>query len=315
MNRAENPGRTGAETGLLDEGWMGNASPDAVAALLDAGADVHTRDARGRTALHLAASARNWAIVTLLLAQGADPLAEDDDGKVPRRTIHTFLAGRAHPAARAHPVGEPGVARRGLKGWRKNPNYDPEAARQIILRYLSGEEAAAVLRRSLAQEDDGPSPTVDGRWFAAATPGDVALLVEAGADVQARGERDETPLHLATASGNRAVAALLLDRGANPNDADTDGTTALHLAASNADLEIVQLLLDRGADPNAQEENGWTPLHRGTVHGSDAPVVAVLLERGADAAIPNAFGQVPADIADERDVPPYHRVREDETGA
>lgn len=299
----------------MDEEWMGNAPPEAVAALLDAGADIHARDARGRTALHLAASARNWAIVTLLLARGADPLAEDDDGVPPRRAIQTFLAGRAHPAARAHPVGEPGTSR-GLQEWRRNPDYDPEAARQILLRYLSGEEADAVLRRSRAQRDDGPSPTLDGRWFAAAVPGDVALLVAAGADVQARGEGNETPLHLATASGNRAVAILLLDRGADPNGAGADGTTALHLAASNADIETVRLLLDRGADPNAQEGDGWTPLHHGADHGADSPVVALLLERGADAAVPNAVGQIPADLADTHgvlDVSPYRGLGEGDT--
>ena len=292
---------------------MGKASPEAVSALLDAGGDIHARDTRGRTALHLAAFARNWAVAALLLGHGADPLAEDDDGNTPRCAIRTFLA------AGGHPPPEPVNARPDFPGWRKNPEYDPEAVRKILLRYVSDEEADRLLRNARAPESDHwPSRTADARWFAAAAPGNVALLLEAGADVRARGERGETPLHHATASGNGAVAILLLDRGADPNDADADGTTALHLAAGNNDLEIARILLDRGAEVNVQEEDSWTPLHHGAVHGVDSPLVSLLLERGADAAIPNAVGQIAADLADEPGVLDDaldHRLGEDETGA
>jgi ankyrin repeat protein len=52
-----------------------------VAYLLDAGAKIDDRDARGRTALMIAAEGNHPAIVKALLAHGADPALTDKTGK------------------------------------------------------------------------------------------------------------------------------------------------------------------------------------------------------------------------------------------
>ncbi len=49
--------------------------------LLDAGAHIDDRDARGRTALMIAAEGGRAEIATLLLARGADPSLKDNAGK------------------------------------------------------------------------------------------------------------------------------------------------------------------------------------------------------------------------------------------
>jgi uncharacterized protein len=49
--------------------------------LLDAGAHIDDRDARGRTALMIAAEGGRAEVATLLLARGADPSLKDDAGK------------------------------------------------------------------------------------------------------------------------------------------------------------------------------------------------------------------------------------------
>jgi uncharacterized protein len=49
--------------------------------LLDSGAHVDDRDARGRTALMIAAEAGRATVATLLLARGADPSLQDKAGK------------------------------------------------------------------------------------------------------------------------------------------------------------------------------------------------------------------------------------------
>jgi len=55
-------------------------SPELTAQLLDAGADPNGRDADGFTPLHSAARSGDVALVGLLLARGADPELEADDG-------------------------------------------------------------------------------------------------------------------------------------------------------------------------------------------------------------------------------------------
>jgi ankyrin repeat protein len=45
---------------------------------------------------------------------------------------------------------------------------------------------------------------------------------------------------------------LLLEYGADVNAKTRDGLTALHLSAQNGHLEIVKLLLEHGADVNSE---------------------------------------------------------------
>ena len=89
----------------------------------------------------------------------------------------------------------------------------------------------------------------------------IALLNE-GADPNARGQDDETLLHIAV-YGRRntlAIVTALLDAGADPNAENENEKTPLHLAADDQDtLPVVEALLAAGADPNAQDDTGETP--------------------------------------------------------
>ncbi len=53
------------------------------ASLLRRGADVHTRDIHGRTALHYAAQIQNDPLLQLLIDAGADVNAASNDGVTP----------------------------------------------------------------------------------------------------------------------------------------------------------------------------------------------------------------------------------------
>jgi ankyrin repeat protein len=131
--------------------------------------------------------------------------------------------------------------------------------------------------------------------------GDVAiarLLIERGADVNARnvfdndpheqgdgrGELGQTALHLAARHGHIELARLLLDSGANVNEIDYyKGSTPLHYAASYQRFHLVQLLIDRGAKVNARNRNGLTPLR--LAEDSDPSVRELLIANGGDPSI------------------------------
>lgn len=68
------------------------------------------------------------------------------------------------------------------------------------------------------------------------------------------------PLTLAALCGEPDVVRLLLDHGADPNARDLGGRTPLHAAAFLGNVEVVELLLDRGANPLAKGPAGDTPL-------------------------------------------------------
>ena len=70
----------------------------------------------------------------------------------------------------------------------------------------------------------------------------------AGADVNAKGYRERTPLHYAAHGGQKEIAELLIAAGADVNAKDDDGTTPLDWAIThNADdIEIAGLLRQHG---------------------------------------------------------------------
>jgi ankyrin repeat protein len=87
------------------------------------------------------------------------------------------------------------------------------------------------------------------------------LLLADGAEVNAKNNIGETPLHLAVSDGKKDVAELLLANKAEVDAKDNNGWTPLHWAAIYDHKDVAELLLANKAEVNAKDNNGWTPLH------------------------------------------------------
>jgi ankyrin repeat protein len=110
-------------------------------------------------------------------------------------------------------------------------------------------------------------------------------ILERKPDLEARNPRNLTPLQIACLNLDHGTVRLLLEAGADPNARfdragservtvaprpgtsrsegialDPDGKTPLHWAVADSDLELTRLLVAHGADPNAQDHRGNTPL-------------------------------------------------------
>ena len=108
-----------------------------------------------------------------------------------------------------------------------------------------------------------------------------ALLIEAGADVDAVTHTGVSALSLACENGNPAIVGLLLRAGATVNVAAVGGVTPLLHAAQSGHADVVRALLEHGADVEARATGtGQTPLMWAASEGHVSSV-ALLLERGA----------------------------------
>ncbi|CAM9156989.1 unnamed protein product [Ectocarpus sp. 12 AP-2014] len=89
-----------------------------------------------------------------------------------------------------------------------------------------------------------------------------AVLVDAGADINARsGRKDATPFLLAARAGSNGALLALLRRGAGIVQTTNDGSTALHLAANSGEdmIDTVDIILRWGASEQTVHQQGSTP--------------------------------------------------------
>ena len=112
----------------------------------------------------------------------------------------------------------------------------------------------------------------------------VKLLIENGANVNAKDANGYTPLH--TLYQDAKIMKLLLENGADINAKTINGHTILHIAVANDDIDTVSSLLDSGLDVNAvvkarykkAVQNGRTPL----CYARSYEMAKLLIECGAD---------------------------------
>jgi len=112
----------------------------------------------------------------------------------------------------------------------------------------------------------------DRDWWKTATEADVQAGLNDGADLMARDENGNTPLHRAAEFGTPEVIQALLDAGADVMARNMFGNTPLHWAAQYGSPKVIQALLDVGADVMARDQGGDTPLHWAAMYGTHASV-------------------------------------------
>ncbi|WBA80866.1 ankyrin repeat domain-containing protein [Endozoicomonas sp. GU-1] len=107
------------------------------------------------------------------------------------------------------------------------------------------------------------------------------------------------PLLCAAESGSYEVSKVLLEYGADPQARDGSDWTALHRATwkfGKQSIMLMKCLLDHGADINARNRMGRTPLFNAVIRDA-LPAVNILLSEGADPNIPDNYDRTALDSA------------------
>lgn len=282
--------------------------PDVAKALAAHGGDVNARNKQGDSPLLDAVKEANQALVTTLLALGANPFAgnnadespltqsikagtenlswlmtasnkdiRDDNGNA---ALHLAVKLGDYPGAVAY-----------LLSIGSNPN-DRNKLGQSPLHL-------AVLAKNLAVaqglfkggadlfllDTSGLSPLSTVFQTPAFAEGFFTDDV-----VAARDTSKNTPLFHAVFQGNLPMVQLLLKKGASVKDQNLAGQTPLHEAVRLGNVPVASVLLKGGAGVNVADGQGNTPLHNLVLFDS-LDMGELLLANGADLGAKNKDGR------------------------
>lgn len=118
-----------------------------------------------------------------------------------------------------------------------------------------------------AHSADGFTPLALACFFGNAAV--AAHLVNQGANINlaATNQMRVAPIHAAAAARQIEIVKMLVENGADVNAKQQQGFVPLHAAAQNGDAEMTKLLLDHGADAKARSDNGQTALDLAMLQG------------------------------------------------
>lgn len=218
----------------------------AVEALLQAGANPNRSTDSGKTVLMYAAERPDASEqLELLINHGADVQARDDSGRTA-----LFYAARADSAENVRLLLQSGASV--SVATPETDVMDPQPVRvmsrhEVERMYMGG----------------GITPLMEALSYGAG-PQVVRMLLEAGADVNALNDDNNTPFLYAVRENAVGIDALvaLLEAGADVDEQPEWSMTALMYAIVPAEgeprFEIIEFLLDAGADASATDGTGRT---------------------------------------------------------
>jgi ankyrin repeat protein len=238
--------------------------------LLERGANINLTDDCRRNALHYALRNYkvNMRIVKLLIDKGIDTKAKDKNG---RTALHLCcIKGYYDPLVMLLNHG-----RHAQVATKKKRNF----LHKIFRQSKPNKEIMSSLISKGAE--------VNGKDVYGCTPLHYACDLHSlessllsGEDVNATNDNKKKKNH------PMKIISLLLENGANVNAKDSVNRSVLHYTAIKRNYDCIKVLLDHGADINAVCDFGKTVLHEAfeeTYYLPDVEVIQLLLSRGVDA--------------------------------
>ena len=255
--------------------------------LLESGVDVNAQDKDDDSPLHSASYSGKLEISRVLLDHGAKAYAKNDRGGTPLHQVSQGEYESQEDGARiAQLLLDHGV---GVNVQDKN------STTPLHLASWCGKVEIARLLVEHSQSHVG----LEGEYY----PKNITLVLLTlflvrTVDLNLPQKDHEIPLHFACFRGEFEIARLLLDHGADVNAKNDQGETPLHLASRGEydspddGVRVAELLLERGSYVSAQDNICWTPLHSASYNGKPE-IIQVFLRYGAKVDAENDLGETP----------------------
>lgn len=221
---------------LTAEGWFRASRENDLSAMrkfVEAGFKIDTKDAEGRSALHVAAEAGAMGTADYLLDRGVPVDVTDPAGRTP--LMAAVIAKQTE------------MTRWLLKQGADPRLKDSEGFKPLMLAVREGSSGPVSELAAYDRSD------LDNALLLAALVGRTDVidsLTNYGASVYARMEDGRTPLMIAAENGHEGAVELLMDLGASRFAVDSEGRTAAEIATAAGHTGIAAMLL---REPTASE--------------------------------------------------------------
>ena len=260
----------------------------------------------GTTLLHSASKSGNMELVRLLIREGADVNAQDEDGESP---LHGAMA-RSDNYNVARTLIENGadLSSKAVDGKTPFHNIFNNTISHVLMRDDCLE--------NMLPDSEAMSITHFLAWSSKSTP----EIFQRGhlydhADLFSADNLGRTCLHFAASRGNVGVLSYLLRRVSSEGleQKDIQGRTPFHYAAeSSRAAEVIDMLVGRGCNIHAVDDRGRTALHW-AARWNDFKAVKKLIAigEGGTLILSDKYGRMPSREVCQRRVPALYRYLRD----
>lgn len=288
------------------------ANIDSIRYIINAGADIDSRNGDGDNILYTALTNNYREAGELLIKQGADIYSKNAAEFSPLR--YAMVTGGAlrdwfiTPQVIAGSDGNGNTPLHYAAGWKydecitylvnkgadinkknslgETPLYDAAMVNSVSTIKLLVQKGANPNARDLL----GNTPLHKSvQWN---TLDATKTLIEMGAVVDAKNISGKTPLSVAANYDSIDSAKILLENNANVNSCDITGKSILMDAVSQKALKVIPFVLAYGANVTLQDMYGRNAYHEGAVV-KDMDIIEVLSAYGGNALSRDSFGKTP----------------------
>ena len=260
-----------ADSDLLNSARNGDSA--GIQTALTAGANINVRDDMGDTALIIAIQNGTLPAVDMLLNAAPDVTAK---GGADMTALHWAVREGCTDVVARLLATNAFTEKRLLNDVMSVATMTSDRSEVVI---------GLVQKRLLElTKPTGPVGDLRIQLITSAEQGDpqgVSAALAAGADVNARDDRDMTALNWAALRGHSTVVDLLLQNKARTDMRNSVGRDPLVQASAEGHVDATRALIQAGADVNSTFGGGKTALMC-AAHQGHLPVAELLLEAGAD---------------------------------
>ena len=251
---------------------------------------INIRNESGESLLHVAVMKDNILVTQLLIENGSDVNARDQNGITPLHLTNKLEIAKL--------LLENGANVKALSNTKYNANKWCNHQEYAI--FWKSIDIVKLFLDNGADVDAKCNCGTTTLHLAARNPYNgielAKILLDKGADVDNRNNKGETALHLHVKySADIDMTKLLVDSGADVNAEDFDGNKILHNLASSSNEEpngeVLKYLLENGAGIDEINEEGATPLQVAIASIGNFHIAIQLIENGANVNVIDKFGR------------------------